>query len=67
MQKFDSVGVPVHGSSRFVTGGNHVMLLDLKQPLKAGDRYPLTLQFEKAGKVEVRVSVEAAGHEYQGH
>lgn len=69
MQKIDSVAVPAHGSTEFVPGGNHVMLFDLKQPLKAGDSYPLTLQFEKAGKVEVKVNVEAAptGHEHQGH
>jgi copper(I)-binding protein len=30
----------------------------LKQPLKAGDKFPVTLTFEKAGKVEVPVRVE---------
>jgi copper(I)-binding protein len=39
-------------------GGYHVMLMDLKQPLKNGDRFPLTLNFEKAGKIEVSVWVE---------
>ena len=69
MQKVDSVSVPAHGSTEFVPGSNHVMLFDLKQPLKAGDSYPMTLEFEKAGKVEVKVNVEAApaGHEHQGH
>jgi hypothetical protein len=37
--------------------GYHIMLLDLKQPLKAGDQFPLTLNFEKAGKVKVSVEV----------
>ena len=27
------------------------MLLDLKNPLKQGDKVPVTLEFEKAGKV----------------
>lgn len=36
----------------------HVMLLGLSRPLKAGDKFPLTLTFEKAGKVEVTVNVE---------
>jgi len=31
-------------------GGYHVMLLDLKQPLKAGDSVPLTLVVEGADK-----------------
>ncbi len=41
-------------------GGYHIMLIGLTQPLKAGDKFPLTLQFEKAGKIEVVVHVEAA-------
>ena len=44
-------------------GGYHVMLMDLKQPMKAGDTLPLTLVFEdKAGKretVEVKAEVRA--------
>lgn len=42
-------------------GGLHVMLLGLKAPLVKGEKFPLTLTFEKAGKVEVEVNVEAAG------
>lgn len=39
--------------------GYHVMLLGLTQQLKAGDQLPMTLTFEKAGKVEVSVTVQA--------
>ncbi|TXL74894.1 copper chaperone PCu(A)C [Vineibacter terrae] len=39
-------------------GGYHVMLMDLKAPLKAGDRFPMTLTFEKAGEVTVDIVVE---------
>jgi len=39
-------------------GGYHVMLMDLKAPLKAGDRFPLTLTFEKAGAITVEITVE---------
>lgn len=38
--------------------GYHLMLIGLKQPLKAGDSFPLTLSFEKAGKTEVSVTVQ---------
>jgi copper(I)-binding protein len=38
--------------------GYHIMLLGLNQPLKAGDKFPLTLTFENAGTVEVSVWVE---------
>ena len=35
----------------------HVMLFGLKQPLKKGDRFTLTLTFEKAGDIPVEVTV----------
>jgi copper(I)-binding protein len=38
--------------------GYHLMLVGLKQELKAGDKFPLALTFQKAGKVEVSVYVE---------
>jgi copper(I)-binding protein len=42
-------------------GGYHVMLSELRQPLKVGDKFPLTLKFQNAGAVEVSVWVEAMG------
>jgi hypothetical protein len=39
-------------------GEHHLMLIDLKQPLKDGDRFPMTLRFEKAGECEVMVWVQ---------
>ncbi len=42
-------------------GTYHLMLMGLKQPLKLGTSFPMTLVFEKAGTVEVSVTVERAG------
>jgi len=42
----------------FAPGGLHVMLTGLKQSLKLGDSFPLTLSFAKAGAVTVMVSVQ---------
>ncbi|WP_077036596.1 copper chaperone PCu(A)C [Pelomonas sp. KK5] len=46
-------------------GGYHVMMMDLKAPIKAGDAVPLTLVFEgKGGKrqtVEVKAEARALG------
>ncbi len=38
--------------------GYHLMIFGVKQPLKAGDKFPLKLQFKKAGSVEVSVMVQ---------
>jgi copper(I)-binding protein len=37
------------------------MLLDLKSPLKQGDKVPLTLEFERAGKVSLSLDVQGIG------
>ena len=42
-------------------GGYHLMMLDLKAPLKQGDKLPVTLQFEKAGTVAVTLDVQGVG------
>ncbi len=42
-------------------GGYHLMFMDLKAPLKAGENVPGSVVFEKAGKVEVEFVVEAIG------
>jgi periplasmic copper chaperone A len=40
------------------SSSHHVMLSGLTAPLKVGDRFPLTLRFEKAGTLKVEVVVE---------
>jgi periplasmic copper chaperone A len=45
----------------FSPNGYHLMLLDLKQPLKGGDRFPLTLTFEHGGAIQISVLVEGMG------
>jgi periplasmic copper chaperone A len=58
---------------KFAPGGYHLMLMDIKQPLKQGDKVPVTLEFEKAGKVTVSLDVQGvgaqgpAGGEHGGH
>jgi copper(I)-binding protein len=46
---------------KFAPGGYHLMLLDLKSPLKQGDKVPVTLEFEKAGKVKLTFDVQGVG------
>jgi periplasmic copper chaperone A len=42
-------------------GGYHIMLMGLKQQLKDGETFPVTLNFEKAGNVTTTVHVAKAG------
>jgi copper(I)-binding protein len=42
-------------------GGLHVMFVGLKKPLAAGDRITATLEFEKAGKIEIEYEVRPMG------
>ena len=37
--------------------GIHIMLMGLKKPLTAGEKFSLTLNFRKAGKIETTVDV----------
>jgi copper(I)-binding protein len=46
---------------KLAPGGYHLMLFDLKNPLKQGDKVPVTLEFEKAGKVTVSFDVQGIG------
>jgi copper(I)-binding protein len=46
---------------KLAPGGYHLMLFDLKGPLKQGDKVPVTLEFEKAGKVKLSLDVQGVG------
>jgi copper(I)-binding protein len=46
---------------KLAPGGYHLMLMDLKNPLKQGEKVPLTLQFENVGKVTVSIDVQGVG------
>ena len=57
----DGLEIPAGGEVTLKPGSFHVMLMDLKQPLKVGDTVPLTLIFKGAGTVETELEVRAAG------
>jgi hypothetical protein len=56
-------GIPVPAGAAVVLqpSGYHLMMMDLKQPLKEGDLLPITLVFEKAGEIKVEATVEKIG------
>lgn len=61
MSEMQSVKIEPGAKVVFKPGDMHMMLVGLKQPLTQGQTFPLTLQFQKAGKVEVTIPVEGIG------
>lgn len=53
--------IPAGGTVVLKPGSYHVMLIGLKKPLTAGESFPLTLVFEKAGNISVTVPIQAMG------
>lgn len=53
--------VPGNGVLELKPGGAHLMLVDVKAPLKPGENVPLTLKFEHAGEVKTELRVEPMG------
>lgn len=71
MRAIEGIDLPPKAELQLRHGGeHHLMLIDLKQPLKSGDRFPMTLRFERAGEREVMVWVQtprgaASSHEHK--
>jgi copper(I)-binding protein len=51
---------------KLAPGGYHLMLQDLKGAFKEGEKVPVTLEFEKAGKVAVSLDVQGIGAKAPG-
>jgi periplasmic copper chaperone A len=51
--------IPLRGTSttELKPDGYHVMLLQIRQPLAAGDRFTCAIAFQKAGTIETEVNV----------
>lgn len=63
MRETDAVDVPAGKRVLLAPQGTHIMLMGLERPLVAGERFPLTLQFAKAGARTIEVQVVAPGAE----
>lgn len=61
MRRVDAIDVPAGQSVTLEPGGYHLMLMNLKRPLKVGESLDLTLIFEKAGEVAVTANIEPLG------
>ena len=61
MGQVKDIAVPANGSVDLKPGGYHIMLMNIKAPLRAGETVPVKLKFAKAGEVEVKLPVNAVG------
>lgn len=63
----DGLPLPAGEAVSLKPGGNHIMLIGLTAPLKAGDTVSLTLTFEHAEPLGVRATVGQPAPAAQGH
>lgn len=61
MRPVKGYDIPAHGSFELKPGGAHLMLMNLKAPLKAGEKVPLVLRFQRSGEVQVELEVRPLG------
>jgi periplasmic copper chaperone A len=61
MREVKGYAVPAKGSLELAPGGSHLMLVNIKAPLKDGEKVPLVLRFEKAGEVKTELAVRPLG------
>lgn len=74
MRPIKAIEVAPGEPSVLAPGGMHIMLMGLKKPLVEGESFSLTLAFEKAGTIEVEVTIDSAtktdhgdGMKHEGH
>ena len=67
MRQIEAVEVHPGTPAVMRPGGNHIMMMGLKRKLKKGEVFPITLQFAKAGKITVSVTVKSVGASGMDH
>ncbi len=61
MRPVKGYDIPANGAFELKPSGAHLMLVNLKAPLKEGERVPLLLKFARAGEVRAELEVRALG------
>lgn len=57
MRPVEAVEINPFGGASLEPGGLHLMIMGLKQKVAAGDHIPVTLIFEDAGEIEIKLTV----------
>ena len=53
--------IPAGATVELKPGGTHLMFMAVTEPFKEGGEVPVTLEFEKAGKVDLKLPVTGLG------
>ena len=56
----DGVEIPAGGTVELKSGRLHIMFMKIKHPFKEGESFKATLNFEKAGALDVTFKIESA-------
>jgi copper(I)-binding protein len=67
MRPVDGVEIPAGAGVELKPGGLHLMFMELRRPLKEGQRFTATLRFEKAGAARVDFIVRGIGAKQDAH
>ena len=67
MTHLKSLEIPINKSVSLKPGGIHIMLLDIKKKLSSGFKFPMILEFKRAGRINVIVEVKKIGISLKKH
>ena len=58
MRTIPSIPIAAGGTTVLKPDGYHIMLLQIRQPLVAGEKFACSINFQKAGTIETEVNVQ---------
>jgi periplasmic copper chaperone A len=58
MRTIPSIPIAAGGTTVLKPDGYHIMLLQIRQPLVAGEKFACSVNFQKAGTIETEVNVQ---------
>jgi copper(I)-binding protein len=67
MRQVQSFEIPARERVTLRPGGSHLMLVDVVQPLEKGERFTMTLRFERAGELQIELEVQELGSRHPRH
>ena len=67
MREIEYIEVPARSAVELKSGGLHLMIFGLRHDMKPGAMLPVSVTFEKAGKIDMEVSLRGADGKTMDH